>query len=31
VNGELIHSKLKTGEFPDEQAIVDKVTERLKK
>lgn len=31
VNGELIYSKLKTGKFPDEQAIVDAVGNRLKK
>jgi selenoprotein W-related protein len=31
VNGELIYSKLKTGEFPNEQAIVEDVGERLKK
>ena len=31
VNGELIYSKLKTGEFPDEQSILDNVGERLKK
>lgn len=30
VNGELIYSKLKTGAFPDEQAILDGVTDRLK-
>jgi hypothetical protein len=31
VDGELISSKLRTGEFPDEQAVLDKVTERLRK
>jgi selenoprotein W-related protein len=31
VNGELVYSKLKTGEFPDEQTILDTVAERLKK
>ena len=31
VNGELIYSKLKTGSFPDEQTILDALTERLKK
>jgi selenoprotein W-related protein len=31
VNGELVYSKLKTGEFPDEQAIVKSVTERMKR
>ena len=31
VNGDLIYSKLKTGSFPDEQAIVDAVGNRLKK
>ena len=30
VNGELLYSKLKTGQFPDEQAIVDVVGKRLK-
>ena len=30
VNGELIYSKLKTGEFPDEAAVVDMVAGRLK-
>jgi selenoprotein W-related protein len=30
LNGDLIYSKLKTGEFPDEQAIVDAVESRLK-
>jgi selenoprotein W-related protein len=31
VNGELIHSKLATGEFPDEQAMIDAVGKRSKK
>ena len=31
VNGELIYSKLKTGQFPDEAAILDAVGTRLKK
>jgi selenoprotein W-related protein len=31
VNGDLIYSKLKTGEFPDEQWAVDAVGARLKK
>lgn len=31
VNGELVYSKLQTGKFPDEQAIVDVVGTRLKK
>jgi selenoprotein W-related protein len=31
VGDELIYSKLKTGTFPDEQAIVEGVTKRLKK
>ena len=30
-NGELIYSKLKTGQFPDEQSVVNDVRERLKK
>jgi selenoprotein W-related protein len=29
-NGELLYSKLATGEFPDEQAILDKVAKRLR-
>ena len=29
-NGELLYSKLKTGTFPDEQAIVELVGSRLK-
>ena len=28
-DGDLIHSKEKTGEFPDEQAIVDALRKRL--
>jgi selenoprotein W-related protein len=31
VNGELLYSKLETGAFPDEQAMVEKVGARLKK
>ena len=31
VDGELIYSKLKTGEFPDEAAVVTAVGSRLKK
>jgi selenoprotein W-related protein len=30
VNGDLIYSKLKTGKFPDEKAIIDTVGTRLK-
>ena len=30
VNGELLYSKLKTGEFPDEQAMLEAVGKRLK-
>ena len=30
VNGELIYSKLKTGQFPDEKAVIDQVAARLK-
>ncbi len=30
VNGELIYSKLKTGQFPDEQTMVAEVGKRLK-
>jgi selT/selW/selH-like putative selenoprotein len=30
-NGELLYSKLKTKEFPDEQAIVDMLDKRLAK
>jgi selenoprotein W-related protein len=29
VNGELIYSKLKTGEFPKEQLIIEEVKKRL--
>ena len=29
-NGELLYSKLETGEFPDEQAILDTFATRLK-
>ena len=31
INGDLIYSKLKTGQFPDEQAMVEAVGARLKK
>jgi selenoprotein W-related protein len=31
VNGELLYSKLRTGEFPDEQAMLKAVGARLKK
>ena len=31
VDGELIHSKLETDEFPDEAWVIDAITERLKK
>jgi selenoprotein W-related protein len=30
VNGELLYSKLKTGQFPDEIAVVDMVAARAK-
>lgn len=30
VNGELLYSKLKTGSFPDEKAMLDAVGKRLK-
>lgn len=30
-NGELLYSKLKTGEFPDENAVADMLEQRLKK
>ena len=30
VNGELIYSKLKTGQFPDEKAVIDQVAALLK-
>ena len=29
--GELLYSKLKTGKFPDEQAMIDAVAGRIKK
>jgi selenoprotein W-related protein len=29
VNGDLLYSKLKTGQFPDEQAMLDAVGKRL--
>jgi selenoprotein W-related protein len=31
VDGEPVYSKLQTGQFPDEGAIMDVVTERLRK
>ena len=31
INGELVYSKLETGQFPDEAAIADAVAKRLKK
>ena len=31
INGELVYSKLKSGQFPDEQDIVDAVETRSKK
>jgi selenoprotein W-related protein len=31
VDGDLIHSKLKTGQFPDEQAVIEQVAARLSK
>ncbi|MBP3960368.1 Rdx family protein [Gemmata sp. G18] len=31
LNGELIYSKLKTGQFPDEQTVLESVRDRLKK
>jgi selenoprotein W-related protein len=31
INGDLIYSKLKTGQFPDEKWAVDAVGSRLKK
>jgi selenoprotein W-related protein len=30
-NGELLYSKLKTGQFPDEQSIIDLLEKRLAK
>ena len=30
VNGELIYSKLKTGQFPDEKVVIDQVAALLK-
>jgi len=30
VNGELIYSKLKTGQFPDEQWVLDTLSKRLR-
>jgi selenoprotein W-related protein len=30
-NGDLIYSKLATGSFPDEQAVLDAIGKRLKK
>jgi hypothetical protein len=29
VDGDLIYSKLKTGQFPDEQSVIDQVAKRL--
>jgi selenoprotein W-related protein len=29
-DGDLLYSKLQTGKFPDEQALVDKVASRLR-
>jgi len=31
VNGELIYSKLQTGQFPDEQWVLEAVSSRVKK
>jgi selenoprotein W-related protein len=31
VDGDLIYSKLKTGQFPDEQAVIEQVAARLSK
>jgi selenoprotein W-related protein len=31
VNGELVYSKLKTKQFPDEQWVIETVGDRLKK
>jgi selenoprotein W-related protein len=31
LNGDLVYSKLKTGQFPDEQKMVETVGARLKK
>jgi selenoprotein W-related protein len=31
INGELIYSKLQTGKFPDEKAMVDTIGKRIKK
>ena len=31
VDGDLIYSKLKTGQFPDEQAVMDQVANRVSK
>ena len=30
VDGDLLYSKLKTGQFPDEQAVVDQIAAKLK-
>jgi len=30
-NGELLYSKLKTGQFPDEQSIIDMLEKKLTK
>ena len=31
VNGELLYSKLQSGQFPDEQWVLDALTSRVKK
>ena len=31
VDGDLIYSKLKTGQFPDEQAVIEQVAARVSK
>lgn len=31
VDGDLIYSKLKTGQFPDEQTVIEQVAARLSK
>jgi selenoprotein W-related protein len=31
VDGDLIYSKLKTGQFPDEQAVIDQVATKVGK
>jgi selenoprotein W-related protein len=30
VNGELLYSKLQTGQFPDEKTVIDQVAAKLK-